>query len=117
MRFRKKFILASREGDIEAKTEIIREYSNMSHDDLILLIQEKLPGSSNDKRSSKSANDKLIAGLHDSAKKLEKRKTGLTEENKAEIEKICNLLKSTINDCVTVTHCATPALQMIENVK
>jgi hypothetical protein len=90
------YILASRNGDIDRKAEIIREYHDLSLNELVILIQEKLPVSSGDKRSSKDSNSRLIAAIFSAAKKLEKRKNYLTNTNKMEIEELKALIESII---------------------
>ena len=99
------YILASREGSIEKKEEIIREYSDMEVKDLVPLIQEMLPAASNDKRSTKSSNDRLIDSLREVFKKIRKRKDTLSEKNKDDLQGLMAKMLSEIFDVLKICNC------------
>lgn len=86
------YILASREGAIDIKAEIISEYSDRPHDELVVLIQEKLPVASGDKRASKSSNSRLISTMKGAVKKLQNRKSDLTREDRLELSELSNMI-------------------------
>jgi len=88
------YVLASREGSLSVKSEIIREYHMYSHTELVIVIQDKLPVSKEDKRVNKSYTDRLVRLLKETSKKLEKRKDCLSETNKRDIEETTNILNS-----------------------
>lgn len=92
------YMLASKNVAIEEKTEIINEYSGLNHDELVILMQERFPAASTDKRKMKSSNDRLIAVLNDTYRKLQRRKDNLSDDNKFEIEKVSKLLASLVSD-------------------
>lgn len=91
------YILASRDGDIEKKVEIIRDSNGRSQEDLVLLIQETFPVASGDKRVGKDANSKLIVEIREVMTKLRKRKGSLTEWNKKELSELRSILDSIIS--------------------
>jgi hypothetical protein len=82
---RSAYILASRGGDIDVKAEIIDEYRNESHNELVVLIQEKLPIAVEDKRQGKSSNERVISAIKEALYKLQKRRDCLTELEKIEL--------------------------------
>lgn len=92
------YILASREGDIETKTEIINKYHDKPHEELLILIQEKLPISIKDKRSSKSLTEKLLIEARRIVEKLYSCKADFTHEDKNEIYKLKKLLDSMLTN-------------------
>ncbi|MBM3207945.1 MAG: hypothetical protein FJZ57_04995 [Chlamydiae bacterium] len=89
---RSAYILASRGGDIETKAEIINEYRNESHNELVVLIQEKLPISQDDKRQGKSSNERVLSSIKEAVQKLEKRKGSLSEFEKIELSSIARAI-------------------------
>lgn len=91
------YILASRDGDIGTKAEIISEYHDRTHDELVVLIQEKLPVASGDKRKAKSSNESLIISMIDSAQKLQKRKSTLTEEDRNDLTELAQMIDVLLN--------------------
>ena len=91
------YILASREGDLKTKTEIIREHHNLSHEELITLIQDKFPVAASDKRSSKDSNARFIADIRDTLEKLQKRRKQLTNTDKAELKGFKSLIDAIIS--------------------
>jgi len=91
------YILASRDGDLDKKADIIREYHDLSHEELVILIQDKFPVASSDKRASKDSNSRFIATVRDALEKLQKRKSDLTQEDKVELKKLKALIDSIIS--------------------
>jgi len=86
------YILASRLGDIEVKAEIINDYYDQGANEIIALIQEKIPLMSKDKRSYKDAHARLIASLFKEIKKLAECKKSLSEENRNSLFMLRELL-------------------------
>ena len=91
------YILASRHGDIDTKAEIINEYHDRTHDELVILIQEKLPVALGDKRKAKSSNERLISAMKEAAQKLQKRKTALTEDDRNGLATLAQMIGALIN--------------------
>ncbi|MBS0636837.1 MAG: CT583 family protein [Verrucomicrobia bacterium] len=91
------YILASRDGDLNKKAEIIREYHDLSHEELVILIQDKFPVASSDKRASKDSNSRFIAAIRDTLEKLQKRKSDLTQADKVELKSLKALIDSIIS--------------------
>lgn len=98
LQHRTAYILASREGDIEAKAAILRECHDKSHDELVSLIQEKLPISKGDKRTKKILIETLLSNMREVIGNLHHRKSDLTDDNKTEIEELKGLLASLLLD-------------------
>lgn len=88
------YILASREGDLGTKAEIIREYHDKPHAELIEIIQEKLPIASSDKRASKISAGKILAELRENVELLRKTAPDFTDKEIWEIAKIRDALAS-----------------------
>ena len=77
------YILASRkDAEFNTKAEIVREHHDLSHDELVLLIQDKIPLEKHDKRAKKISNEKLISIIKDTIQKLRLRKDELTDEDR-----------------------------------
>ena len=99
------YILASRDGDLDIKAEIISEYHDRTHDELVVLIQEKLPVALGDKRVVKTSNEKLIFMIRELVQKLQKSEAVLTEAHKkelAELSEMTLLLSNMSNEqCVS----------------
>lgn len=81
------YILASRQGPIEIKAEIIKDHYALSHQKIIPIIQEKLPLSYNDKRTRRVSISKSLRALNIIIDKLMKRKEDLLPIEKDEISK------------------------------
>lgn len=90
------YILASRKVDnIDVKAEIINQYYDLDHKELVGVIQEKLPLSLSDKRVNKSFNaKKLIASIRDSVERLHACKDSLSFEEKGALVELSGLLSS-----------------------
>jgi Uncharacterised protein family (UPF0137) len=91
------YILASRKGDIQTKAEIISEHHSKGHDELLSIIQDKFPIASQDRRTGKSANRKLIALIKKSVLQLQKHKDALTHQDRVELEHVSGELRSLSN--------------------
>lgn len=91
------YILASRDGDIQAKFDIISEHYDKPHKTLVTLIKERLPNKPGDKRSAKISISRLLAGMHDSVEKLKKNKKLLTDSDRKHIIDIQKSLEKIIN--------------------
>lgn len=89
------YILASRKADnIGVKAEIIDQYYNLGPQELVDVIQEKLPLSSNDKRCNKGSASKIIASIHDSIEKLQACKGSLTDGDRSSLLELIKMLSS-----------------------
>lgn len=86
------YMLASRVGDIDIKAEIISEYHDRTHDELVCLIKEKLPLAIGDKRSTVISNNKLIAMIRESVQKLQSSGMILSEENKKDLVELSGMM-------------------------
>lgn len=82
------YTLASRDGKLSKKCEIIGGYSGEKQKEVISMIQEIFPVSKKDKRRRKEIAYSTIKEIEKLCFKLEKRKETLTEENKKWIEKL-----------------------------
>ena len=76
------------------KAEIIDQYYNLGPQELVDVIQEKLPLSSADKRCNKGNASKLIASIHDSIEKLQTCKDSLTDEDRGSLLELIKMLSS-----------------------
>lgn len=91
------YILASRGGNLHTKVEIIQKYHEKTHDELVILIQEKFPVSSQDKRGAKSPNTRLIDTMKKALQKLQKGKSTLTSEEQNGLVELAEMIASLIN--------------------
>ena len=91
------YSLASREGDLGIKEEIIRNHYRDGYEELAIIIQDRFPVSSQDKRVGKSSNERLLCEIRENLKKLLKRKDVLSEKSKSELSEIQNLLDSILS--------------------
>jgi hypothetical protein len=90
------YVLASREGSLEAKAEIIREYHQQKAEEIIPVIQDKLPATQDKKKLSRDASSQLILRMMAMSKRLASRRNYLTALNKAEVEEVIQVLKSIV---------------------
>jgi hypothetical protein len=88
------YILASREGAIETKSEIINEYHDKSHNEIVILIQEKLPVSVRDRRVSKISIAKLLSNLQENIESLRQTMGTLTQKDKEKLSDLTDLMLS-----------------------
>lgn len=86
------YILASREGELAIKTEIISEYHNRKHNELIVLIQERLPIAVNDRRVRKPSARSLLAHLRVAAENLRDSHALLNAEDKRELARVKKII-------------------------
>jgi hypothetical protein len=91
------YILASRDGDIEAKVEIIKKAKGMATDELVTLIQEAFPAGPGDRRSRRSVNSGIIANIRSALQKLYGNKAAVTGAEKAELRALKRLLEEIIS--------------------
>lgn len=94
LRQRSAYILASREGSIETKSEIINEYHDKSHNEIVILIQEKLPVSVKDRRLSKVSSAKLLSNLQENIESIIQIMDTLTQKDKEKIGDLTDLMLS-----------------------
>jgi hypothetical protein len=88
------YMLASRNGDIEKKAEIISEYHNLKADKMMLLIQEKFPSSK--KFLNKDENIKAIHSMQASLKILLSKKDEISVEHKHLLTDLINSIRDLI---------------------
>lgn len=86
------YYLASREGDLTVKAEIVREYHTLKSEEFIMLIQEKFPGDEADKRRGQTVNKRLIDSLVVAVRKIQKRKDNLSNEDLKAIAAIHSII-------------------------
>ena len=86
-------ILASREGSIDVKAEIINACCDKSHDETILLIKDRLPASSWSKQAEKSATDRLTKQALGALEEIRKRKEILSESNRIDFFRMHEILQ------------------------
>ena len=89
------YLLASRDGDLNKKMDLIMNHGKSSQSDLVLLIQETFPIADNDNRKPRkiSATD----DLNKACQKLEKNKKYLVEDELNTIKEIIERLQSLCN--------------------
>lgn len=87
------YTLASREGAYEVKEDLVRNYQGEKQKDMILLIQERLPLSSTDKRVRKEANVRMLDEMEELFDTLEKRKESLSEKQKEKAQEFIQRLQ------------------------
>lgn len=97
------YILASRTGDITLKADIIREYHDLSADEFIMLIKEKLPTDFSDNRRGKSVNKRLIDALVVVVKRIQKRKDSLSVQDRKALEAVRIVVDNLLVEEVTLT--------------
>lgn len=89
------YMLASRKGGtLKAKAEIISKYYDLSPNELVILIQEKLPLDKDDKRCNKNSNERLIDEIRDTVEKLIHRKDTLTHDDKNDLASLMAIMGS-----------------------
>lgn len=79
------YSLASREGDVKVKQQLIEEYRGETKYELLLRIRELFPLADDDKRK-KSAGESTINALQKIAESFTRRKVALTKKEKDEIK-------------------------------
>jgi translation initiation factor 1 (eIF-1/SUI1) len=76
------YTLASREGDAGVKADLIQNYDGERQQDMIMLIQDRLPLSTSDRRKRKAANVRMLDEMEKLGSTLEKRKHSLSEDQR-----------------------------------
>lgn len=92
------YMLASRDADLEAKKEFIREYHGVNHAVAAQLIQEKFPLSSSDQRAERASIEFLINEIKVAIKKLSRRKSSLAESNINDISALKEMLELILSE-------------------
>lgn len=88
------YVLASRSGALEIKMEIIREHGDSSINELISVIQEKLPIALEDKRKSKKNHTKIIRDFQKTLENIQNQT--LSVDDKKELILLRKLIDSLI---------------------
>lgn len=91
------YILASRHGDIALKMDVIENYKGEKQNEVIALIQEKLPIPETDKRA-KPINESIINDLERALSKIAKRKKYLIKQDKARLQRLLETLSSILTN-------------------
>jgi len=86
------YLLASRDGDISRKIEILKNYSDQKADDLIILIDETLPLPDTDGRKKRDNDTTSIDTLRSILKKLQKRKGNLSGNSMSRISELRGII-------------------------
>lgn len=92
------YVLASREGEIRVKAEIIHEYHQQKAEEIIPVIQERLPITQDNRPLSKDATAQLIEKIASISKKVKARRNCLSEDHKEKIEAVISTLQELIGD-------------------
>lgn len=79
------YLLASRVGDIEVKAEIVQDYQGQPHEEIVKVMQAKLPPSHGDKRVAKDFITKRIDKLEELIDELIEKKQQLSDEHKTDL--------------------------------
>lgn len=87
------YTLASREGSLDRKLEIIKNYKGEHQKDVILLIKEKFPLEDGDGRK-RAFEDVILGQLHKLISKLEGRKKAFDDIAKAKLSSLLKRLHS-----------------------
>lgn len=85
------YLLASRDGDLNKKMELLQNHSKSKQSELVLLIQETFPIEESDQRQPK--NSSAIETLNKACQKLEKNKLHLNEEDLENLKAIIERLQ------------------------
>ena len=86
------YILASREGDLHTKSELIRNHYHLGHQDLINVIKKIFPATAQEGQHKKQQN-RLIATAQEALQKLHLRKEKISGEEKKSLLRIQGLLQ------------------------
>ena len=98
LQHRTAYILASRDGDIETKAEIISEHHDKTHEELVMLIKEKLPVAEGDRRVGKLSIRRLLSTIRIGIEKIHGNKDSLTLGEKIIITQLKESLESLVSD-------------------
>ena len=91
------YILASRKGDMKKKEEIVRCIGEQKPNDLLSLIQEKLPIKPNDKRSLKDGSLNRILKLKNELKMILHRKNHLSHEKTLVLVELRDMIENILS--------------------
>ncbi len=84
------YILASREGPVEIKSDLIRNHSHLGHQELIEIIQKTLPSHSFD---HKKRCHRWIAAAQDALQKIHLKKSHLSQEDRKALTRLKTVLE------------------------
>ncbi len=87
------YVLACREGELEAKKLIVQGYNGEKAQEILSRIQEALPKRETDKRIKKSENVILLDTLEKNLLALLKRKQVLESEDRCRLQKILEIMQ------------------------
>jgi hypothetical protein len=90
------YTLASREGGIDRKQEIIENYSGETKAELLLMIRKAFPLGETDKRQQ-SLGESLVKGLHRIHKDLKKRSGHFTKSQKEAVNTLLEAIHQLVN--------------------
>lgn len=90
------YSLASRQGDVEAKTEIVAQYNGETKTQLLEKIREAFPLDTSDRRARSSV-DNSIAALARIAEHLQRKKILLTKTQKQTINSLLDEIRNKVN--------------------
>lgn len=85
------YLLASKDGDQAKKMELIKQYGKTPQSDFILIIQETFPMQEKDKR--KPVTKTTVESMCKLCKKLESRSKYITDDDRADIQKLIDRLQ------------------------
>ena len=89
------YLLASREGDEKKKIELIQSHGNKTQAKFLQEIQDAFPTSDTDKRRSSPSS--TIEAMRNLCTKLESGSKKLSNDDRADIEKLIQRLQNCLN--------------------
>ena len=92
------YMLASKDCDINVKSEIISEHYTRTHGELVDLIQKRLPLKSGDGRKSKGMNSRIIADIRGSIQKLKELNQTFTEAEIRDLDDLRQMIDALFSD-------------------
>ncbi len=95
MPYKAAYALASRDGNMETKSEIIRDYHTEKAENILPIIQEKLP-ITKDSKNKRDTTSSLISKLEKDAFIIKKLKEHLNEEDRSRLNKIAEEILSIV---------------------
>lgn len=94
------YTLASREGELEKKQEIVEKYNGETKSEVLNLIRETFPLASHDKRR-KNIGDSTINSIYRLIQNVKSRSTRITKSQKSVIYELIDELKEWVDECKT----------------
>lgn len=91
------YALSSKEGNMEIKIDLLKNYRGESQKDLLLLIQERFPCDKR-KKKRKEANEKMIERIGKLWETLEKREETLSDKQRGKIRFFLEKFQALIED-------------------